>query len=64
MNKITDDQLMEALAEMYSDLLEKDFHYQMGDDDYQPTTDEHKILTSVRIILKDIKSKKNETTSI
>lgn len=63
MEKITDDQLMESLSERYLDLLEKDFHYQMGNDDYQLTTEENKILTSVRIILKDIKSK-NEKTSI
>jgi hypothetical protein len=62
MEKITDEQLMEALSQRYLALLEKDFHYQMGDDDYQPTTEEHKILTSVKIILRDIKSK-NEKAS-
>jgi hypothetical protein len=62
MDKISDEQLMEALSERYLALLEKDFHYQMGDDDYQLTTEEHKILTSVRTILKDIKSK-NEKAS-
>lgn len=55
MEKITDEQLMKALSERYLALLEKDFHYQMGDDDYQLTTEEHKILTAVRTILKDIK---------
>ena len=63
MDKITDEQLTEALSERYLDLVEKDFHYKMGDDDYQLTTEEHKILTSVRTILKDIKLK-NEKTSV
>jgi hypothetical protein len=56
--KISNSELSEALVERYQEILRKNHKYQMGDDDFQPTTAEMRIIEAVRIILKDLENEK------
>jgi hypothetical protein len=56
--KISNSELSEALVERYQEVLRKNNKYQMGDDDFQPTTAEMRIIEAVRIILKDLENEK------
>jgi hypothetical protein len=54
---ISNSELSDALTKKYENLLIKNYKYQMGDDDFQPTTEEMRIIESVRRILKDLNEK-------
>jgi hypothetical protein len=56
--KISNSELSEALVERYQEVLRKNYKYQMGDDDFQPTTEEMRTIEAVRIILKDLENEK------
>jgi hypothetical protein len=51
------EKLIEMLTETYIEVLRKNYKYQMGDDDYQPSTAEMKIIDAVQIIIEDLKNK-------
>jgi len=43
-------------ADKYDEVLTKNYEYQMGDDDYQLTTYEHKLVESITFIAKDLRN--------
>ena len=46
--------LTESLQDHYQTVLIKNHKYQMGDDDFQPTTEEMKIINALKVIIKDL----------
>jgi hypothetical protein len=51
--------LIGMLADKYDEVLTKNYEYQMGDDDYQLTTYEHKLVEAIKVIVNDLKSNGN-----
>jgi hypothetical protein len=48
--------LIEMLTDKYDEVLTKNYEYQMGDDDYQLSTYEYKLVESINFIAKDLKN--------
>jgi hypothetical protein len=53
-------EIINAIREEYSDLLVKNYKYQMGDDDYQLSTNEYTLVKAVQAILNDLNNR-NQT---
>lgn len=47
--------LHDLLVDRFETVLTKNYKYQMGDDEFQPTTDEMRVVDAVQIILSKIK---------
>jgi hypothetical protein len=55
-----DTEIIDAIKTEYSELLLKNYKYQMGDDDYALTTYEYTLVKAVQAILNDLNNR-NQT---
>ncbi len=53
---MTKKEIRTELIEHYGEVLLKNQRYQMGDDDFQPTTKEKELINSIRILLCDLEN--------
>jgi hypothetical protein len=53
-------ELVDRLLGEYNEVLEKNYKYQMGDDDYGLSTKEHHLVNSLKVIINDLKNKIEE----
>jgi hypothetical protein len=58
--KMRNEDLIAEIATKYEKLLEKDFKYQMGDDDFQPSTEEGNLIRAIKTIVADLRKNKDE----
>lgn len=54
------EELINTLLEEYKEVLEKNYKYQMGDDDYGLSTRENHLVNSLKVIINDLKNKIEE----
>lgn len=52
--------LHKELQKRYDVLLRKDYKYQCGDDEYQPSTKDKELLSALHVILRDVKGDADE----
>jgi hypothetical protein len=50
--------VISILAERYENLLLKNYRYQMGDDEYQLTTQENVLVKAVQTIINDLRKER------
>lgn len=50
--------IIRVLAERYENLLLKNYRYQMGDDEYQLTTQENVLVKAVQTIINDLRKER------
>ncbi len=55
--------LYKELQKRYEVLLRKDYKYQCGDDEYQPSTKDKELLSALYVILRDVKADSAEENS-
>lgn len=53
-------ELVDSLLGEYKEVLEKNYKYQMGDDDYGLLTKEHHLVNSLKVIINDLQNKIEE----